>query len=286
MSDLPDAPDVSAAPEEPAVPTFEQGFAAVEAAADAAEASAKRLMAAASKLRQTAQEGTLVKLRPDIENLKDALIKATDRVGSAEKSWPFTQSEEVSCMRDRYAEELRTTLDVPRRDNNNEMVYWPSIIQVLTRSRAVKINGKKRTGIRPTKLEKDLRGHATALKKQLSNTAPTQLRRFLDALYKAYKLTDYNSSVKPLIDVYDVLTLLPVVGDVARGGGRGGKQYTEADFVRDIYLLDRSTVNATSSGESVTFTDGDRQTNVLKFPDQDGNRIVQYYGVKFSEGTE
>ena len=61
------------------MPTFEQGFAAVETAAEAAEAAAKKLAATARRLRKAAQEGAIGKLRREGEQLADALATATAR---------------------------------------------------------------------------------------------------------------------------------------------------------------------------------------------------------------
>lgn len=275
MPDLPDAPGV---PATPGAPTFEQGFAAVEAAADAAEAAARTLAATARRLRKTAQDGTLVKLRREIEQLEAALTAARERVGSAVTSWPFAEpEEEASYVREQYAAELLSAaaaigLNVAERDE--ALVCSPSIIQVLPADRALKIDGKKRNAIRPSKLAADLQAM-----QQIRPKSEAQQQRFLEALLRAYKVIIgdadaalfHSARVVPLAKVYAVFTSLP--GSSA--------QYTRTDFARDVYLLDSSSVTATRAGLRVKFTGSVRQGRAVSFVDRNGN-VIRYYGVQFA----
>ena len=61
------------------MPTFEQGFANVEAAAETAEAAARKLATTARRLRKAAQEGTLAKVRREGEHLTEALAAMAKR---------------------------------------------------------------------------------------------------------------------------------------------------------------------------------------------------------------
>lgn len=278
MADQPDRPDL------PAAPTFEQGFAALEAAAAAAEAAARTLAAAARRLRKTAQEGALAKLRRETEQLAAALTAARDRVGGAVTSWPFAEpDEEAAYVRERYAGELQAAaaaigLNVDARDE--ALVCSPSIIQVLPTDRALKIDGKKRTAIRPSRLAADLQ----SMQQRIRPKSEAQQQRFLEALYKAYKVIRGNTSealfkaarVVPLAEVYAVFTSLP----------GSGAQYTRTDFARDVFLLDSSSsVAATRSGARVKFTDSVRRsTGIFSFVDRNGN-LIRYYGVQFNEGA-
>lgn len=289
MSDLPDAPDlpvaadVPAAPNTPAVPaalTFEQGFAAVETAAGAAEAAARALATTARRLRKTAQEGTLVRLRREIEQLEAALAVARERVGGAVTSWPFAEPDEESAyVREQYAGELQGAaaaigLNVAARDE--ALVCSPSIIQVLPGDRALKIDGKKRNAIRPSRLAADLQ----AMQRQIRTKSEAQQQRFLEALLRAYKVIIGDSDpalfqsarVVPLAKVYAVFTSLPGIS----------AQYTRTDFARDVYLLDSSSVATTQAGMRVKFTGSVRQGRAgFSFVDRNGN-VIRYYGVQFT----
>lgn len=276
---MPDLPDAVGTPAAPGALTFEQGFAAVEAAADAAEAAARTLAATARRLRKTAQDGALVKLRREIEQLEAALTSARQRVGSAVTSWPFAEpEEEASYVREQYAGELLRAaaaigLNVAERDE--ALVCSPSIIQVLPADRALKIDGKRRNAIRPSKLAADLQ----RMQQQIRPKSEAQQQRFLEALLRAYKVIvgDADAAlfrsarVVPLVRVYAVFTSLP--GSSA--------QYTRTDFARDVYLLDSSSVTTTRAGMRVKFTGSVRQGRAVSFVDRNGN-VIRYYGVQFT----
>ena len=261
------------------MPTFEQGFATVEAAAEAAEAAAKKLTATARKLRKAAQEGAIGKIRRESEQLTEALAAADDSVTVAAASWPFAESEEVAYLSERYADELCDAaaaigLSVTVRDE--ALVCSPSIIRLLPTTRTLQIDGKRRAAIRPAKLVADLH-----VNQQIPPKGNPQ--SFLEALYKACKVirgkTDGTlfdaGRVVPLVEVYAVFTSLP-------GSSR---QYTKTDFARDIYLLDASGVTHTKSGARVSFpssTGVKARTRIFSFVDRDGN-LLSYYGVQFTE---
>ena len=262
--------------------TFEQGFAAVEASAEKAEEAARKLAATARRLRKIAQEGTLGKLRHETSQLGDALAAASESVKVAATSWPFDESQEPDYLSARYADELCEAaadigLNVSIRDE--AVVCSPSIIRVLPTDRALKIDGKKRAPIRPSKLVSDLR----AIQRRMRPKSDAKQRSFLNALYKAFKVLRGPSRDQPLdigqvvllADVYSVFTSLP--GTSA--------QYTKTDFARDIYLLDASEITTTNSGARVSFpssTGGKSSTKMLSFVDGNGN-VISYYGVQFTE---
>ena len=259
--------------------TFEQGFAAVETAAQAAEAAARKLTAAARKLRKAAQEGNIAHLRRDGGELRNALAAASDQIGGAAASWPFSADQETAYLETHFAEELcgaaaSDGLTVMPRDE--VLVCSPSIIRVTPAERAVRIDGRKRPAIRPSRLVADL--HAN--RQRRSGFRPQQ---FLEAMFKAFKIivgrqsagTSFADRIVTLDDVYRVFTSLP-------GSGR---EYTRTDFARDIYLLDSSDVSTTGSGARVSFpaSTGARSTGkTFSFVDPAGN-LIAYYGIRFSE---
>ena len=262
--------------------TFEQGFAAVETAADAAEAAAKKLAATSRRLRKAAQDGTLSKMRREAGQLADDLVSAGETVREASSSWPFAESQELVYLTERYPDELCGAaavigLNVSVREE--ALVCSPSIIRLLSTERALKIDGRKRTSIRPSKLAADLH----AIQQRMRPKSDTQQLRFLRALYNAFKvirgtprgrLID-TGDVVLLADVYSVFTSLPGTST----------QYTKTDFARDIYLLDSSGVTTTSSGARVSFpfsTAAKSSSKIFSFVDRNGN-VIPYYGVQFTE---
>ena len=265
--------------------TFEHGFATVEASAEKAEAAARRLAATARRLRRAAQEGTLGKIRGESANLTDELAAVAKTVQDAATSWPFDESQEPDYLSARYADELREAaadigLLVSARDE--ALVCSPSIIRLFPADRALKIDGKKRAAIRPSKLATDLH----AIQQRMKPKSDAQQQRFLRALYNAFKVIRGGTSdplfdasrVVPLADIYAVFTSLP--GTSA--------QYTKTDFARDIYLVDSSQVTTTTAGARVSFpssTGAKSSARTFSFVDRNGN-VISYYGVQFTEQAD
>lgn len=262
--------------------TFEQGFAAVEEAADKAERAARNLVATARKLRKAAQEGTLSKVRLESGQLANALTEADERVQAAESSWPFSEGDETDYLKERYAQELReaaAAIDLNVSVRDEALVCSPSIIRLLPTDRALRIDGKRRTAIRPSKLAADLH----AIQQRIRPKSEAQQRSFLEALYRAFRVINGSSrdrlldagAMVLLADVYLVFTSLP-------GANR---QYTKTDFARDIYLLDSSAVTTAKNGARVSFpssTGAKSSSRVFSFVDRNGN-VIRYYGVQFTE---
>lgn len=260
--------------------TFEEGFAAVEAAAEEAEAAVRTLAATARRLRKAAQEGAVGKLQREAHQLREVWASTDESVVRAAAAWPFDDGTASAYMGERYADELRSAaasigLNVSERDE--ALVCSPSILRLLPAEAALKIDGKKRTAIRPSRLAADLR----AIQHRMRPKSDAQQQRFLEALYKAFRIIRGKTSdpltdatrVIPLSDVYAVFTSLPGVST----------QYTKTDFARDIYLLDSSSVAVTRSGARVSFTDSVRRSSgILSFVDRNGN-VIRYFGVQFTE---
>ena len=257
--------------------TFEDAFAAVEQAAQAAEAAVRKLATATRRLRKAAQEGNITAIRRDGSQLTSALAATGDAVTVATASWPFAETEEGTFLTERYAGELRSAaaalgLNVTTRDE--ALVCSPSIIRLLPDERALRIDGKKRAAIRPSRVAADL--HANQQRAGGGNP-----QRFLEALFKAFRIvcgrqprgTLFDSErLVTLNEIYDVFTSLP-------GSSR---QYTRMDLVRDIYLLDASDVRTTKSGARISFhaSTGARSAT-FAFVDRAGN-LIPYYGIRFS----
>jgi hypothetical protein len=79
-----------------------------------------------------------------------------------------------------------------------------------------------------------------------------------------------------LVDVWAVLTLLP------------GQQrdYTKAEFARDLYLLDSSAVATTKSGRALRWhaSSGTRGSGTLTTVAQTGQQQL-YWGISFTDAS-
>ena len=253
--------------------TFEQAFAETERAAGAAGKGVGVLAAAVKQLERGASEGDLHKIRKASERLATILESTRQDVVNARSAWPFSPDEEENYLRASYAGEV---IDAARAENlpiqqrDEGLIVFPSILRILPSERAVKIDRKKVQAVRPSRLVKTLR----AIQSRKPKATPEHL---LEVLHRAYRLlvgNEYGKTVT-LVSIYDALTLLP--GSTA--------SYDQTDFVRDLFLLDRSGVTRTKSGAryslpASTGTKGAKGTFSFVAPD---GETVRYYGIRFSE---
>ncbi len=256
--------------------TFEQGFAEAERAASAAAKVVGALAGAVKQLEKAAAEGDLFNMQKAGERLAAIIESTRQEVVNARAAWPFSPEEEAAYLRESYAEEVIETaraenLRIQRRDEG--LILFPSILRILAAERAVKINRKKVTGIRPSRVVKTLRN----IQARKQKGTPENL---LEVLHRAYRLVVGNEYGKTaaLVSIYDALTLLP--GSTVN--------YDQTDFVRDLFLLDRSGVTRTKSGAaySLPASTGTKSTKgTYSFVAPDGE-TVSYYGIRFSEASE
>ncbi|MBI2689784.1 MAG: hypothetical protein HYX27_26035 [Acidobacteria bacterium] len=253
--------------------TFEQGFAEAERAADAAGKVTGVLTGAVKQLSKAASEGDLLKMRKASERLATIVESARQEVLNARSAWPFSPEEEEVYLRDSFADEViraanADNLPIQRQDEG--LIVFPSILRVAPAERAVKINRRKVQAIRPSRVVKTLRD----IQARKQKGTPEQL---LETLYRAYRLvtgSEYGKTVT-LSSIYDALTILP--GSTA--------SYDHTDFVRDLFLLDRSGVTRTKSGATYslpasTGTKGKKASYTFVAPD---GETISYYGIRFVE---
>jgi hypothetical protein len=253
--------------------TFEQGFLEAERASGAAAKVVALLAGAVKQLSRAAAEGDILKMRKASERLVVNLESTRQEIGNARSAWPFSPDEEEAYLRDDYAADLISAakaenLQIQQRDEG--LVVFPSIVRILPADRAVRINKKKVQAIRPSRVVRNLK----AIQARKAKGTP---ETFLEVLHRAYRLltgSGYGKTVA-LASVYDTLTLLP--GSTT--------SYDQTDFVRDLFLLDRSGVTKTKSGAvcSLPASTGTKGTRgLLSFVAPDGETVT-YYGIRFME---
>ncbi len=261
--------------------SFEQAFSDTEQAADSTLKSASGLMARVRALKKAAREGNIARVRREQHRLGEALSALRQEVVNSSSSWPFQEEEEEQYLGDHYADELRRAaeemnLNIYERDGN--LISYPSIVRVLPGDRAVKVDRKKESNIRPSHL-------AGLLLKNQQKSSSFSSARFLESLYRVYsdivsgessdRMVDGSGRVVPLARIYSLLTSLP-------GSSR---EYDRTDFARDIYILESEGPRSTRRGAVVSFpssTGTKSQSNVFSFIGPDGQG-VEYYGIRFTE---
>lgn len=263
--------------------SFEQAFSNTERAAKSTLDSAGELIRLAKQLQKASREGNLAAMKRVQGRLDDAMGSLGQTVANAVQAWPFQEGEEEQYLRDGYSAELRRIaserkLDMHERDDR--LISHPSVVRILPGERAVRVDKKKVSSIRPSHL-------ADVLLKNQEKPGRYQSGAFLESLYAVYsdivreenpdRLVRIAVRVVPLERIYRLFTSLP-------GSSR---DYDRTDFARDLYILDTKGPRRTKKqGAEVSFpssTGTRRSKGVFSFVGPDG-RDVQYYGLRFTEG--
>lgn len=156
---------------------------------------------------------------------------------------------------------------------------YPALLKVIPADPAVEIDRKRFRSVRPSYVARQLK----ALRTRRQRFSPEQ---FIEVLFKAYEWArkaepgatrrlDGRGPVVELVALLDLLTLFPETR----------KDYGRPEFARDLYLLDRSRVLETNSGQRLelsasTGTKGPT-SKLLQVVGEDGIPKV-YYGISFT----
>ena len=267
---------------EQTVISFEQVFRDTEQAADSTRESSRRLGLQAGTLARAAKTGNVAAIRRAQDRLRDALDELRQEVANASSSWTLAPESEEQYLADGYAEELinaasEIKLDIYERDGN--LISYPSIVRILPGERAVRVDRKKESNIRPSHL-------AGLLLKNQQKSSSFSSARFLESLYGVYsdivsgessdRMVGGSRRVVPLARIYSLLTSLP-------GSNR---EYDRTDFGRDIYILESEGPLSTRRGAVVSFPSSTgtrrRSRDLFSFIGPDGQG-VEYYGIRFTE---
>ncbi len=267
--------------EEQAVTGWEQVFGDAARAADSTLKAAQALVSVTRKMQKAAQTGNIAGMKRAQGDLDAALGGLRQAVADAVSSWPFSENEEERYLESGYADELRRTamersLEIHERDG--QLISHPSIVRILPGDRAVRVDRKKVSAIRPSHL-------IGLLLENQKKRSRYNSDRFLESLYAVYSelVRDDSSSrvvgdgpVVPLARIYKLF--------VARPGS--GREYDRTDFARDLYVLEAGGPKRTRKGARAHFpsSTGTRQSaaNLFTFIGPDG-QDVRYYGIRFTE---
>ena len=266
---------------------LEQAFADVEGAAGAALKSAKDLEGLARRLQNAAKQGNIAAIKRAQGRLDGALSALSADVSAAAGSWTLNEADEEARIRDGYADELREAAaerGLTLHERDGRLFASPSIVRILPSERAVRIDRKQDSAIRPSRV-------AQLLAENQKRPGKYPVARFLEALYEVYVdivrgdetasrlMPGKQGRVVPLARIYRLFTSLP--------GHR--REYTNLDFARDLYLLETSGATTTKSGAVASFPASTGMRNpkagdVFTFVDSDG-RDAQYYAIRFTEAA-
>jgi hypothetical protein len=260
--------------------SFEQAFSDTEKAADSTIKSATDLARWAKSLQKEARKGNIGAIKRAASKLSEALGTLKQEVGIAVAIWPFQNEEEEAYLREYYASELREAaaekgLDIHERDGL--LISHPSILRILPSNRAVRIDKKQVSALRPSYL-------SGILKENQKKPPRFRSETFLKALQERYWVLakaepprlDGHGPVIPLARIYEAFTSLPGIK----------REYSKIDFARDVYFLECSGKLLTTSGFRVSFpssTGTKTKKDTFPFVGPDG-QVITYYGIQFSRG--
>ncbi len=258
--------------------SLEEALRETEEAAGVAEKAAKGVLSQVRALVKAAQTGNIAGVRRAGSNLDDAVAELADRAADACESWVYGEEEEREYFEKRFAEEFRVAAvkgGLKLHERDGLFMCYPSILRVLASERAVRVDRKKVSTVRPSFLVEHL------LKEQ-QKTASFQSARFLESLYNVYR--DVTSDeprdllsphVVPLMRLYRLMTALP-------GAAR---EYGRSDFARDLYILQSEGPHRTRKGAEVSFPSSTgtrrRSSDVFTFVGPEGDS-AEYYGISFT----
>lgn len=177
-------------------------------------------------------EGDLRSLARRLEDAEEFLQLAAKQIASFRKSW---QGDELSEYfgTEGYLEELFGYLreyQVNFHLNGEVLYVYPVLVRFDKEKTALKVNRKADPRVGPQML-------ARRLKDLQDRPSKFPVSRFLRSLFRVYKaLASANLKRSepwagrslPLRDIYNLLSASP------------GNEYSEQEFVRDLYLLDSS----------------------------------------------
>lgn len=235
----------------------------------------KRELSAVQKLRAAVAAG---KLR-DIEKLRQAARGAADEAARrAQDCEPldFDSSAYLAPDGDFLPELLAAAeKDGVRLFERDGVIFcYPVLVRVEPEMTAVRIDKAIETTLRPDAL-------SAILKRLQAKDPKARPERFIETLFEAYEFVRAKSGDGaayidvPLVDVYDVLTLLP----------GSEKEYTLLDFARDLYFLDTSDIRETRKGFLVSLPASTatrlKRAKPIPFVDRNGQEKL-YAALKFA----
>ena len=253
---------------------IEQALGKVERDADAALRAADRLVKGLKGLKQAAQVGDIRALQGGFESLAQGADSVAQNVANVADSWEFDTE---AYMRDGgYTAELLAEArlaGISISEQDGRLFAFPVLVSLDPGRGLVSLDRKAVRGIRPSALVK-------ALAQQQRRPPRFKPEAFLASLYTAYGVSTSGKwdrslpgPVVRLLDIYTLFTLLP----------SGKKDYSQLEFVRDIYLLDTTPDLLTADGYRLSFeasTGTKGRAGVLSIVTEGGGER-RYYGVSF-----
>lgn len=231
------------------------------------------------KIRLAARVGDLSRLRKALQEADDSTRLLRAEFENLSRKWNFddaTYLESQAFQNDLL--QMGKRLGVEIYEHEGVLYSYPVVLRILSKDRTVAIDRYREVRLRPSHLVKRL--------KELQNK-PVRFKpqAFLDILFSAYSIAVSlrgkhligTGLVVPLLEIYELLTLLPWQS----------AEYTKQEFARDIYFLDKSGATKTKKGQRLSFhaSTGTRDSNKFLTVMGQGGRLRTYYGTSFVQSN-
>ncbi len=255
---------------------FEETIASSVEALKPVVGAARKGATAASACLKMLDGGEIKTLSRKLADAEQELVKALEGLQQFSSSWEDCGiADYFAC--EEYQDELKAALaesGVDYHEHGDVLYVYPAILRLDTAGRAVKIDKKTEIHLRPRTL-------AAILSAVQNRPNRFPAARFLASLFKVYKALASSNIKKSepwagkslyLRDIYEIMAAAP------------GSDYSEQEFVRDMYLLDASGESLEVRGhtavlEASSSTRDDRK--MLSVITRDGQRRL-YCTIRFN----
>ncbi len=256
---------------------FEDALAATEADALATVKAAEGAVRNLKKLVTAARTGDVAALERGLDDAESAIQALREQFRNTHEGWTFpTQTYAEAGELTRELLSMAEAAGLPVHEQDGRIFSYPVLVRVLPGERAILLDKAKSRQIRPSVVVALL----DRLRKRPARFRPES---FVSTLHEVYEVRlrmdgsrqrylDGNGPPVQLIRLYELLTLFP---------GQE-KEYSKADFTRDLYLIDRSGTSVSRDGRvemSFHASTGTR-LNPLQIVDEGGHQR-DYYAVSF-----
>jgi hypothetical protein len=255
--------------------SLEQALARTEADAEATLKVAIAVVSSIKKFRLAAKSGDLREVKRTIDASEQSMAALKQQFANAREGWSF-DDEAYLLSKDFLAEvvEAAAQLGVKVFEQDDRLYCYPFIVRTLPNERSVLIDKTRERRLRPSVLA----DHLKVLQNRPIRFKPEALLECLFSAYSVAVKTRGNhkiaaGAVVPLMEIYEILTLLP---------GQS-KEYTKQEFARDIYLLDQSNITQTKKGYCLGLpasTGTKSASRTITVITQHGQEKM-YYGISF-----
>ncbi|MHB1988648.1 MAG: hypothetical protein ACYCSF_11800 [Acidimicrobiales bacterium] len=252
---------------------LEGALAGLEAQAIALLAVVSSLARVAKRAKTAAEAGTVRDIPLILDSASQLAAVAAGAAEDLQSSWRFDVANWFASGE--YTKELLAAAGeagVRAFESDDRILSYPVIVQVSPSDTSVIIDKKKDRRVRPSVLLATLGD----LQKKEPKFKP---EAFIESLASAYDLVIASKSMRPgapvkIVDVHSVLTIMPGTA----------REYTKAEFARDVYLLDQSGIVTTRRGRRMSLPASalTRSAGVLRTVTQRG-QAKDYAGICFEE---